>query len=159
MKQVSTLFLKGMIVLIGLFVLTLSIFVLPVIVREMFDVMPVQYELLPILLTLAGSKIPFYIALYQALKLLNFIDKNKAFSELSVKSLKIIKNCAATIGILYTACLPFIYAVAELDDSPGVLAIGLIVIFASSVIATLTAVLQKLLQNAIDIKTENDLTV
>jgi predicted lysophospholipase L1 biosynthesis ABC-type transport system permease subunit len=159
MKQVSTLFLKSAVFLIGLTVLALCVFVLPEIAKEMIDVMPVQYELLPILIAMAASTIPFYIALYQALKLLNLIDKNKAFSELSIRALKTIKKSATTIGFLYIACVPYLYIIAEGDDAPGVFAIGLVIIFASIVVAVLAAVLQKLLQNAIDIKSENDLTV
>jgi len=132
---------------------------LPAIVREMFDVMPVQYELLPILITLVGSAIPFFIALWQALKLLKYIDNNSAFSELSVTALKNIKNCAIVIGILFLACSPLLFVIAEGDDAPGVLGIGLVIIFASWVVAVLTVLLEKLLQNAIDIKKENDLTV
>ena len=45
------------------------------------------------------------------------------------------------------------------DDPAGFVAIGLVVIFASAVIATAAAVFQTLLQNAVDIKSENDLTV
>ena len=46
-----------------------------------------------------------------------------------------------------------------MDDAPGVILIGLILIFASMVIAVFAAVLQKLLKEAIDIKSENDLIV
>lgn len=159
MKQVSTLFLKGVIVIIGLVVLALCIYLLPGIFKEMVDVMPVQYELLPILISLSASIIPFYIALYQAIKLLDLIEKNKAFSELSVKALKNIKFCAIAIGLLHVVCAPFLFIVAEGDDAPGVFAIGLVIIFASFVIATAGAVFQKLFQNALDIKSENDLTV
>ena len=48
---------------------------------------------------------------------------------------------------------------AEIDDAPGIIVIGLVIIFASMVIAVFAAVLQRLLQEAIDIKSENDLTV
>lgn len=48
---------------------------------------------------------------------------------------------------------------AERDDAPGIIVIGLIIIFASMVIAVFAAVLQKLLKEAIAIKSENDLTV
>ncbi|MED4598856.1 DUF2975 domain-containing protein, partial [Bacillus subtilis] len=41
----------------------------------------------------------------------------------------------------------------------GIIVIGLVIIFASMVIAVFAAVLQKLLKEAIDIKSENDLTV
>ena len=45
------------------------------------------------------------------------------------------------------------------DDAPGIIIIGMIMIFASMVIAVFAAVLQRLLKDAIDIKSENDLTV
>ncbi len=48
---------------------------------------------------------------------------------------------------------------AERDDAPGIIIIGMIMIFASLVIAVFAAVLQRLLKDAIDIKSENDLTV
>jgi hypothetical protein len=44
-----------------------------------------------IFMDLYAAAIPFYFALYQAFKLLSYIDGNKAFSELSVKALKNIK--------------------------------------------------------------------
>ncbi len=42
----------------------------------------------PILIGMFVPAIPFFIALYQALKLLNYIDKNEAFSGLSIRALK-----------------------------------------------------------------------
>ncbi|SFF04543.1 Protein of unknown function [Paenibacillus algorifonticola] len=59
---------------------------------------------------------------------------------------------------LYQA-MPLFYLLAEKDDAPGIIVIGMVMIFASMVIAVFAAVLQKLLKEAIDIKSENDLTV
>jgi hypothetical protein len=78
---------------------------------------------------------------------------------LSVRALKNIKYCAITISALYAAGMPYIFYAADRDDAPGVIVIGLVIIFASSVIATFAAVLQKLLQNVVEIKSENELTV
>ncbi len=153
MKQKSTLFLKLVIVLIGIATLALVTTFTVAVVRDgggMF---------IPILVIMYATAIPFFIALVQALKLLGYIDKNTAFSPLSVKALKKIKYCAISIGVLYAAGLPFLFDVAEKDDAPGVVGFGLIFIFFSIVIAAFAAVLQKLLQNAIDLKAENDLTV
>ena len=55
--------------------------------------------------------------------------------------------------------MPIFYLIAEADDAPGIILIGMVIIFAALVIAVFAAVLQKLLQEAIDIKSENDLTV
>ncbi len=55
--------------------------------------------------------------------------------------------------------MPLLYLMAEIDDAPGIILIGLVIVFASMVIAVFSAVLQRLLKEAIDIKSENDLTV
>ncbi|EID43113.1 DUF2975 domain-containing protein [Parageobacillus thermoglucosidasius] len=158
MKQGTTLFLKIAVFIIGTPVLALCIFGLPWLANN--PVNPDYAHILyPILIIMYVSVIPFFVALYQAFKLLSYIDKNKAFSELSVKALKNIKYCAITISILYVPGLPFFYIAAKLEDAPGIILIGLVVIFASMVIAVFAAVLQRLLQEAIDIKSENDLTV
>jgi hypothetical protein len=148
------MFLRAVIFLIGAGVLALCIFVLPVGIRS-----DVTGFYRPILMGMYGPAIPFFIALYQGLILLRLIDTNTAFSPTSVAALKKIKFCALIISGLYALGMPYIYYAAEIDDAPGVIAIGLVIIFASIVIAVFAAVLQQLLQNAIDIKRENDLTV
>jgi hypothetical protein len=45
------------------------------------------------------------------------------------------------------------------DDPAGPTALGILASFAAIVIATVAAVFQKLLQDAVDIQSENDLTV
>ncbi|RRN67016.1 DUF2975 domain-containing protein [Peribacillus simplex] len=160
MKQVSTIFLKIAVILIGMPILALCIFLVPGIAKFAAELYPdMAYLKYLVLIDLYASAIPFYFALYQAFKLLSFIDKNKAFSELSVRALKKIKYCAITISSLYVAGMPLFYLMAEMDDAPGIIIIGLVVIFASMVIAVFAAVLQRLLQEAIDIKSENDLIV
>lgn len=154
MKQGSTLFLRGVIGLLALVVLAICVFILPVGIAT-DNVGGYRY----ILIGLYVAAIPFFIALYQALRLLRYIDQDAAFSGLSVKALGNIKYCAISIAGLFAAGMPYIYVVAERDDAPGVILIGLVITFASLVIATLAAVLQKLVQHAVAIKSENDLTV
>lgn len=154
MKQGSTLFLRLAIILIGLFVLTLCVYVLPLIIS---DDNTGFYK--PLLMGLYVPAIPFFWALYQSLKLLNYIDANNAFSTESVAAFKNIKNCGIVIGCLFVLGLPFIYKAADMDDAPGVMLIGLVIVGASFVIAAFSSLLQKLVQNAVDIKSENDLTV
>ena len=160
MNRGSTLFLKTIVILIGLPILAACIFGL-----SRFDpnspfwatpeLERLQY---PLLIGMYAAMIPFFFALYQTLKLLSYIDRNEAFSELSVKALKYIKYSAVAISILFVLELPFFYLLTKADDAPGIL-IGAVIIFASMVIAVFAAVLQKLLQDAIDIKAENDLIV
>jgi hypothetical protein len=158
MKRGSTLFLRMAVFFIGTPVLALAIFGLTWLPKNPANP-DYAYMLYPIVIGMYVSAIPFFVALYQAFKLLSFIDKNQAFSELSVKALKNIKICAMTISGLYLVILPFVFLVAELDDAPGLVIIGMVPVFASMVIAVFAAVLQRLLKEAIDIKSENDLTV
>lgn len=160
MKQVSTLFLKVAVFLIGMPILALCIFVVPGIANFAAELYPDHaYLKYLVFVDLYASAVPFYLALYQSFRLLIYIDRNEAFSDLSVRALKNIKYCAVAISILYVAGLPLLYLIAEADDAPGVILIGLVIIFASMVIAFFAAVLQRLLKEAIDIKSENDLTV
>ncbi|WP_102275305.1 DUF2975 domain-containing protein [Cytobacillus massiliigabonensis] len=160
MKQVSTLFLKIALILIGIPILALCIFLVPELGNIAAKLLPdMSYIKYLVFIIFYASAIPFYFALYQAFKLLRYIDKNKAFSQISVMALKKIKYCAITISSLHVLVLPLFYVFAEIDDAPGVIFVGLVVPFASLVIAVFAAVLQKLLQEAIDIKSENDLTV
>lgn len=160
MEKVTTLFLKIAVILLGVPVLGLCIFLVPELANLSAKLLPefafIKYF---VFIVFDGSAIPFYFALYLAFKLLRYIDKNIAFSDLSVKALKKIKYCAITISILHVLVLPLFYIFAEIDDAPGVIFVGLAVPFASMVIAVFAAVLQRLLQEAIDIKSENDLTV
>lgn len=105
------------------------------------------------------TAIAFFIALYQAFMLLRLIDKEEAFSEESVGALRVIMICAITISVFYVLVSPLLYVMAQIEDAPGLLAIGLVILFASTVIAGFAAVLKKLLHQAIEIKSENDLTV
>lgn len=158
MKQAPTLFLRVAVFIIGTPVLALCILGLPWLANN--PVNPDYAHILyPIVIGMYVSAIPFYTALFNAFRLLGYIDKNIAFSELSVSALKNIKYCAITISALYLVIMPFIYLVADKDDAPGLIIIGMIPIFATMVIAVFAAVLQKLLKNAIDIKNDNDLTI
>lgn len=159
-KLGSTLFLKTAVILIGIPVLAICIFLVPKIANLAAVLFPVAvYIKYLVLIDLYATAIPFYFALYQAFKLLSYIDKNNAFSELSVKALENIKYCAIAFSSLYVVGMPIYYLMAEVDDAPGIILIGLVMIFVSLVVAVFAAVLQKLLKEAIDIKSENDLTV
>ena len=61
--------------------------------------------------------LPFLVALFQAWKLLQFIDKKMVFSSVSVKALQNIKYAALIIALIYAAGLPLIYQVAQIEDA------------------------------------------
>ena len=106
------------------------------------------------------AAIPYFTALYQSYKLLNYIDTGRAFSELSVRALKIITRSAlAEFFICTLGGLPFFYVVAKKDDAPGVVIVGMVIAGVAFVIFVFASVLNRLLQDAIAMKSENDLTI
>ncbi|WP_125761515.1 DUF2975 domain-containing protein [Companilactobacillus hulinensis] len=105
------------------------------------------------------SAILFFAVLWQALRLLSFIDHEKAFSDLSVQALKRIKILAYSICVTYILELPIFFTFADRDDAPGVILVCAVFAGAPLVIAIFASVLEKLLQHAIKIKSENDLTI
>src|SRR5699024_4313645 len=104
-----------------------------------------SYLRFPILIGLYVTGIPFFLALYKALKLLTYIDKNNAFSERSVYALKYIKYCAITISVIYAIGAVLLLAQNALHQ--GISIIIFTIIFSSVFIAVFMFVFQNLLKN------------
>ncbi len=160
MKQGSTVFLRLVILLLGAGVIALCAFGLPALWKGGSEEYPTASRALLLIVTgLYATAMPFFVALWQALKLLDAIDRNTAFSDASVKALRTIKYCAVIIAVLYLGGVPLLFPIAEADDAPGLVVIGMVIACAPIAVAVFAAVLQKLLRSAIDMKSENDLTV
>src|SRR6185369_16129973 len=158
MKKGSTLFLRLVICLIAIVVLVWLIWA-PQLEGRAANLDLIRIYMDPLIIYTYIGSIPFFVALYQAFKLLGYIDGNKVFSQLSVNAVRNIKYCAITISGFIVLGILYIRLFVRGDDPAGVTALGIFTTFASIVIATAAAVFQRLLQNAIDIKSENDLTV
>lgn len=156
----ETMFLKIAVIMLGIPVAALSVLLLPWIARDAAQSsIRMAYVIYGILILMYISVVPFFAALYQGFRLLGYIDSNKAFSELSLKSIQKIRSCAAAISIIYLFAMPLFYIVAEIDDAPGVILVGMIFVFAPLTVAVFAAILKKLLKNAIDLKNDNELTI
>ncbi|HEX7017574.1 MAG TPA: DUF2975 domain-containing protein [Patescibacteria group bacterium] len=113
----------------------------------------------PLIIFVYIGSIPFFVGLYQAFKLLHLIDANKAFSQAAVNTLKTMKLAAVSlIGFIALAVL-YLRFFIQGEDTAGPIALAIYMALAFSVIATAASIFQKLFQNAVDIKSENDLTV
>jgi Protein of unknown function (DUF2975) len=111
----------------------------------------------PFILYGYAASIPFFIALYKVFRLLGYIGHNKAFSLNSVRALSSIKNCAIVLSILIVMAGLYIKIFHNKDDDPaGFLAICIVTAFVSLVVAAAVAVFKKILQNGMDIKSENE---
>lgn len=159
MKRISTVFLQAVIVLIGIVALAIMIRVPLTEGRATsLDLFSIYAD--PFILYGYAASIAFFVALYKAFKLLGYIGQNKVFSAEAVKALKNIKYCAIVLSILIVAAGLYIRIFHSKDDDPaGFLAICIVTTFASIVVATAAAIFEKLLQHAVDMKSENDLTV
>ena len=159
MKKSSTVFLQAVIVALGLGALALMLWEPHLEGRNAHATVFEIYFKDPFLAYAYLSSIAFFLALFQAFKLLGYIRQNKVFSQAAVNALRTIKICAMALVALIAAPEAYLLIVRPGDDIAGGVAIGLVLIFASAVVATAAAVFERTLQNAVDIKSENDLTV
>ncbi len=160
MKKSSTIFLQVVIVLIGIGALTLMLWEPHVEGRNVHATFFEIYFKDPFLAYAYVASIPFFVALYQAFKVLDYVGQNKVFSQVAVDALRTIKYCAIAMSFLIVMAGLYIKLFhAKEDDPAGFLAICIVTTFVSIVIATAAAVFEKTLQSAVDLKSENDLTV
>jgi hypothetical protein len=161
MKQSSTIFLRVVIVLIGILALAIMIrFHLTEGRAVNLDLFSIYAD--PFIIYGYLASITFFVALYQSFKLLGYIGQNKVFSLSSVKALRIIKYCAIIVSasIVLAGLYIRISFNGNADDDPaGFLALCIAATFISIVIATAAAVFERTLQSAVELKSENDLTV
>ena len=159
MKKSSTIFLQAVIVLIGVVALVLLI-QLPRLEGRAANLDLFSIYADPFILYGYATSIAFFVALYKAFRLLGFIGQNKVFSPDSVGALKSIKYCAIVFAVLIVLAGLYIKISHHEDDDPaGFLAMCIVTTFISIVVATAAAIFEKILQNAIDMKSENDLTI
>ena len=159
MKRSSTIFLQAVIVLIGIGALALLLWEPHIEGRNAHATNFETYFKDPFLALVYAGSIPFFVALYQAFKVLRYAGQNKIFSQAAVRSLRTIKYCALAI-IGFVAVEEFFIMLNHGSDDPaGGVFMGVLITFGSIVIATAAAMFKRILQNAVDIKSENDLTV
>lgn len=114
----------------------------------------------PLILVISVNAVTFCVAVRQIWKLLGLIDRNKAFTNGSVSTMKIVKYCGFIVSALFATWMPLVFHAAENEDAPGMILIfGAIFVGIPFVLAVFAGVAQRLFQSAIDIKKENDLTV
>jgi len=161
MKRSSIIFLQIVIVLLGVASLALLLWEPQV---EGVNKNRTNFEIYfqdPFLALVYAGSIPFFMALYQAIRALGYVGRNQVFSPEVVKALRTIKYCAlAIIGFVVVEEIWILLMNDRDSDNPGApIFMGLLIVFPSIVVATTAAVFERILQNAVDLKSENDLTV
>ena len=152
MKRSSTAFLQTLIVLIGIGALTLMLWE-PHIEGRNAHATPFEiYFKDPFLALVYAGSIPFFIALYQAFKVLGYVGRNKVFSPEVAKALRTIKYCALAIIGFVVAEEIFIMLMNNRDnDNPGApIFMGVLIIFPSIIVAVAAAMFEQILHNAVE---------
>ena len=160
MKRGFTIFLQVVIGLIGIGVLALLLWEPQV---EGRNVHATQFEIYfkdPFLAYIYLAFVPFFVGLYQAFKILGYARRNEIFFQPSVRALRIIKYCALTTAILILGAEAYLFIfIRGKDDIAGGVMMGVFIIFVSLIIATAAVVFERILQNSVKLKSDNDLAV
>ncbi len=158
MKRSSTIFLQVGIVLIGIGALALLLWEPHIEGRDVHATLFEIYFKDPFLAYAYIASIPFFVALDQAFKVVGYAGQNKIVSQPVVRALRTIKYCAIVI-ICFVAVGEIFILLGNSDDRAGGVFMGVLITFGSIVIAAGAAMFERNLQNAVDIRSENDLTV
>src|ERR1044071_1922747 len=120
MKRSSIIFLQIVIVLLGVAALALLLWEPQV---EGVNKNRTNFEIYfhdPFLALVYAGSIPFFIALYQAIRALGYVGRNQVFSPEVVKALRIIKYCAlAIIGFVVVEEIWIMLMNNGDNDNPG----------------------------------------
>jgi hypothetical protein len=98
--------------------------------------------------------IPFFVGLCHAYKVLRYAGQSEELSPSAVRSVRTIKYCATTLIGFVAGAEVFIMS-SDSDDRAGGVFIGVLIAFASLVVATAMAVLERALRKAVDLKAES----
>jgi hypothetical protein len=158
MKRSSTIFLQVVVVLIGLGALALLLWEPHIEGRNAHATLPQIYFHDPFLAYAYIASIAFFAALYQAFNVLGYVRQNRVFSPEALRALRTIKHCAIAI-IGFVAGAEIFIMLSHSDDHAGGFFMGVLITFVAVVIATAAAMFERILENAVAIKSENDLTV
>lgn len=160
MKKGSTVFLQVIIALLGIGVLVFMLWEPHLEGRNAHATVFEVYFKDPFLAYAYLASISFFVGLYQAIKVLGYAGQNRIFSQEAVNALRTIKYCAlAMIAFVVVSVVFMPLSAPNDDDGPQGVVMRIVIAFGSIVVATAAAMFERILQNAVDMKSENDLTV
>lgn len=150
MKRGLTTFLQVVIVLIGVGALAFMLWEPLLEGRNAHATLFQTYFNDPFLAYAYTASIAFFVALYQAFRVLGYIRQNKTYSQATVKALRTIKYCAMTIIGFIVPAVAYLFIVRPGDDIAGGVFMGSLITFISSTIAAAAAVVERVLKSGRD---------
>jgi hypothetical protein len=160
MKRISILFLQIIVVLICTSTLVFLLWEPHIEGRNLNATLFDIYFKDPFLLYAYIASISFFVGLYQVFKLLGYLGRNNTFSPNSVTALHIIKYCAIILIIFILGAEVYFFTVQtnKGEDIAGGVAMGLFMIFISTITITMANLIEKKVQNGMNVKSESNLT-
>ena len=148
MKKISTIFLQAVIILIGLGAFA-WLLVEPQLEGVNANATSLSEIYLddPFLAYVYLASIAFFTAVYQTFKVLGYVRQNKTFSPVTAKALQTIKYCALILIAFFIPPVAYLFIVRPGDDIAGGVAMGLFIIFVSTVVAAKASVLEGIVRD------------
>jgi hypothetical protein len=147
-QKYSIIILKAIIVLIILFMLIISVVGIISLTKDPIN--PIYGHILyPIVVGTYVSTFIIYLAFYHTFMFLNLVKEKLSFSINTKNRLNIIKTLGLIFAILYTLLLPFVYMLANLDDAPGVIFVGMIPLVGGFIVYLFADILIKLIDQGL----------
>lgn len=158
MRSYKTFILKIIVIVIAALVLYLTLFWLNPTINQYNQLNP-QFAYLSkgLLVCMYLSIIPFYAGIYFILKLINMIEHDDFFTSDAIKFFQIIKVATLCELVIYGIYSIYIYTHEGFNLS--IFPIGLLVMFICFVLYVFIEIIIQLLDKAVNIKLENDLTI
>lgn len=158
LRRSSAAFLQGVLTLIGFGALAFLLWEPHIEGRNATATVIEVYFYDPFLAYAYVASIPFFVGLYHGFQFLGHAGKSQVFSPAAVISLRTIKRCSiAMIG--FVAVGEMFILMNDSEDRAGGVFMGVMIAFCSIIVATASAMFEHILQKAVDLKTECELTV
>jgi hypothetical protein len=147
----ATIFLQLVIVLVGIGALALLLWEPQIEGRNAHATLFQIYFHDPFLACVYIASTPFFVALYQAFRLVGHARQNTVFSQAGLKALRIIKLCALVL-IAFVAAGEIFIMLSPSDDRAGGVFMGLLIAFGATMMAAAARMFEGAVQNAVAVK-------
>ncbi|GHT45325.1 putative membrane protein YoaS [Bacteroidia bacterium] len=107
----------------------------------------------PFVAYLYAASVPFFVALYQAFKVLGYVRHDKIYSQPAANALRKIKYCAFITAGAIAAADAYLLLLAprnDSDDPTGAVVLGMAAIFVSVIGGTAAAVFGRTVRNGVN---------
>lgn len=100
-----------------------------------------------------------FSALFYLYQMVSLIGNEQAFSNQILPLAKKLNQRMVGMAVTFCGILPFVYRVAELDDAPGLIIVGLMIVSIPFSLVVFGKIVEELFKQAVYLKRDQDLTI